>query len=112
MPTHQTDAFPHFANGDVLIELSTMRRYELHSSALKVASRFFKELLTEKNAAALCRRPQKNFRWRFELNQYPNEDGEVVNLLIMGVGNSAIVLDDFLLVLHQFTCMLHLMCSL
>ena len=41
------NAFPHFADGDVQIILTSTHRYKLHANTLRRASPFFDELLNE-----------------------------------------------------------------
>jgi hypothetical protein len=72
--------FPLCQNGDILIVLSPEHRLQLHSEILKRHSKFFKERITQQNAATLSstalHRNKETVRWRFDLLDKPELDGE------------------------------------
>lgn len=77
MSSEEPDAFPLFAKGDVVIELSATRRYRLHSGTLKAASTFFAAQLVDENVIALSRKAVKfgkAVRWLFRLSNEATED--------------------------------------
>lgn len=77
--------FPLCTNGDVLIVLSNDNRLQLHAEILKRHSNFFKDRITQQNAATLSSGAQKQgetVRWRFDLLDKPDLDGEGAGRLI------------------------------
>lgn len=68
------DAFPHFANGDVEIVLTPVRRLKLHSDVLRGVSARLAEFLTTDQAAILSKRALADgskIRYRLELVGVP-----------------------------------------
>ncbi|QDS69590.1 hypothetical protein FKW77_008416 [Venturia effusa] len=77
--------FPLCHNGDVLIVLSNDNRLQLHAEILKRHSKFFKGRITQQNAATLSSGAQKQgetVRWRFDLLDKPDLDGEGAGRLV------------------------------
>jgi hypothetical protein len=78
--------FPLCANGDVLIILSNDNKLQLHSEILKRHSKFFKERITQQNAATLSstalNKHKESVRWRFDLLDKPELDGEGAGHLV------------------------------
>jgi hypothetical protein len=78
--------FPLCANGDVLIVLSNDDKLQLHSDILRRHSKFFKERITQQNAATLSstaiHKHKETVRWRFDLLDKPEADGEGAGHLI------------------------------
>lgn len=61
---------------DVEVILSPEKRYQFHSSVLARNSDLFKSLLTERNAAKLCKRARNagiKVRWMIELTKLPDD---------------------------------------
>jgi hypothetical protein len=62
---------------DVEVILSPEKRYQFHSSVLARNSTHFSSLLTERNAAKLCKRARNagiKVRWMLELAMSPHEE--------------------------------------
>jgi len=80
------NGFPLCANGDVLIVLSNDDKLQLHSEILKRQSKFFKERITQQNAATLSstaiHKHKETVRWRFDLLDKPEADGEGAGHLV------------------------------
>lgn len=74
MPGSENE-FPQFADGDVLIVISTTRRYKLHSATLRRSSPTFVALLDEEAAADLSKAVQKKgVTTRYRLHLVKNEN--------------------------------------
>lgn len=77
--------FPLCTNGDVLIVLSNDNKLQLHSEILSRHSKFFKERITQQHATTLSTSALKNketVRWRFDLLDKPDLDGEGAGCLV------------------------------
>lgn len=75
--------FPVFHDGDVLIKLSDVRYFQLHSVTLRENSDFFKLALTEEKAAQLNRKAIRDgiiVRYRFEYQLPYIDDDEIGQL--------------------------------
>lgn len=67
--------FPHFPDGDVLILITSSRRYKLHSAILRRSSPTFAALLDEQTATVLSKNARKKgvtTRFRLHLVDYEN----------------------------------------
>jgi len=83
-PGHNSE-FPIFADGDVLIKLSDVRSFQLHSVTLRENSTFFKAALVENNAAQLSRKAIREgvvIRYRFEYQLPADEDDSTGQFLL------------------------------
>jgi hypothetical protein len=79
-------AFPVFPDGDVLIVLSGIRLFRLHSGILRHASKVFETLLSEDHGAKLtpkAKREGATVRWRLDLLDVEKPPG----FLVRAVGN-------------------------
>ena len=54
--TSTNPGFPKFRDGDVLIQLTSSRHYQLHSSVLRSSSSTFQQLLLEKDAVVFTKK--------------------------------------------------------
>lgn len=96
--------FPLCANGDVLIVLSNDNKLQLHAEILKRHSKFFKERISQQNAATLSSGAQKQgetVRWRFDLLDKPDLDGEGAGRLIAIVSLTRSERDFFILLFRN-----------
>lgn len=69
------DGFPHFLDGDVLIVVTSSRRYKLHSDILRRSSPTFMALLDKDAAVDLSKYAKKKgvtVRWRLHVVQNNN----------------------------------------
>lgn len=90
--------FPECTNGDVLVVLADGNRFQLHAEILKRHSKYFKERITQQNAATLSSGAQKageTVRWRFDLLDKPDLDGEGAGRLSAIVSMTRIERDFF-----------------
>jgi hypothetical protein len=81
--------FPLCSNGDTLIALSPNHALQLHSEILKRHSKFFKEHISQENAATLSSSVRhsnnETVRWRFDLLDKPELDKEGAGRLVLTV---------------------------
>jgi hypothetical protein len=71
--------FPRFRDGDVHIIINGSRQYYLHSQLLRTHSSYFEHYLTNENGPPLTSKAIKRgmtVRWRFELEDVIEENGE------------------------------------
>lgn len=74
MPGSEND-FPHFTDGDILIVITTARRYKLHSSVLRRSSPTLAALLDEAPPTDLSRTAKKKgVTTRYRLHLVESED--------------------------------------
>ncbi|KAK7726676.1 hypothetical protein SLS57_003237 [Botryosphaeria dothidea] len=85
-PSPQPDAFPCFAQGDVLIVLTPLEKLRLHSDVLRNASTLLAGFLTPTNAAVLAKKAltdHSHVRYRLELVDVSHGIGESPGRLLM-----------------------------
>ncbi|KAI9713689.1 MAG: hypothetical protein M1828_001378 [Chrysothrix sp. TS-e1954] len=74
-----SNRFPHFSDGDVLVVLSPSNTYHLHARTLRLHSTTFEHMLSDENAARLNNRARRDgvtVRWRVDLKLPDGEAGE------------------------------------
>ena len=70
MSSNDSNKFPTFADGDVLVVLDSEHRYTLHANVLRSCSERFSQLLPEETGAKLTAQAKNNaarLRWRLDL---------------------------------------------
>jgi len=74
----EQDNFPHFVDGDVLVIVTSSRRYKLHSDILRRSSPTFKALLDHDVAVNLSKPARKKgITIRYRLHMIENKNGGV-----------------------------------